>query len=399
MKIAGKTRIGAAVAVAAAASLVLAGCSVAGDSGGSSSASSSAPDGADCATPAGVDWDSVQSILKPYFSSTSEASLPVSGQLPQPPAENLVIDYLDNGTPVSTLMWQNLATVKDVLPNATINDVQVGSDAQSINTGLNTVIESKPDIVISVALDPTFYVNQLQQMKSAGIQFIGASITNAADFGLEDVYSGLGAQTEWGKVLAAAGLALTCGTSKEYVFYNVPELAFSNVQMQATSEELKKLCADCTLREVNIPVAQMDSSGADMIVSDLQAHPNTGAFMTSVDEMQIGLQQKMQIAGLPNIPGIGQSSTPTNIQQIADGTQVEGMAVDLKMLMWLLVDQALRERAGMPNPAATMDWSTYDQSISRILTKDTAGQYNNETGFVAIPDMEQQFAAMWGVAK
>jgi len=395
MNIAWKTRIGGAVALAAATSMVLAGCSTSSDNSGGGSGGSATSASGECSA-SGVDWDAVHQLTDPYYTPTTGNKLPISEPLKTPPTEPLNVVYLDNATPVSALLYQGLQTVSTVLPNANITSVNVGSDAQSINTGFNSVLEAKPDIAIAVALDPTFFQNQIQQFKDAGITLVLGSVTNADQFGLDDTYSGNGAQTQFGKVLAGSTLLLDCGQSKNYVFYNVPELAFSTVQQNAAVAEMKELCPDCTVRTVNIPVAQM-ANGADQIVSDLQAHPETGAFMTSVDNLQEGLQQKMQLAGLPNVPGIGQSSTPLNIQQIADGTQAQGQAIYLSQLMWLLMDEALRVRQGMPNPAATMDWAVYDQSIARNLTKDTAPEYNNPQGFVSMPDMPQQFAELWGV--
>lgn len=60
------------------------------------------------------------------------------------------------------------------------------------------------------------------------------------------------------------------------MFYSVPELAFSVVQQNAAVDELTRLCPDCTVRTVNIPASHIASDGPDMIVSDLQAHPETG---------------------------------------------------------------------------------------------------------------------------
>ncbi len=397
MKISWKKKAGFGLALAASAGLVLTGCSTSGgDSGGGSTGGSTDASGS-CST-SGTDWNAVHALTDVYYTSTDGNKLPITDALTKPATDPVSIVYLDNDTPVSALLYAGLQSVTDVLPNATVSRIDVGSDAQSINTGFNSLLEQKPDIAVSVALDPTFFQNQIPQLEQAGVTLVLGSVTNADQFGLADTYSGNGSQTQFGKVLAGSTLLLDCGASKNYVFYSVPELAFSTVQANAWADEMKTLCPDCTARIQNVPIAQM-ASGADLIVSDLQAHPEVGAFATSVDNLQEGLDQKIQLAGIKDIPGIGQSSTPLNIQQIADGTQAQGQAIYLKQLMWMLTDEALRVRQGMDNPAATMDWSVYDQSIGRNLTKDTAPQYNNEESFVSMPDMEQQFAKLWGVAK
>ena len=384
-------RLGAA-ALAAVAAFALVGCSTP-DGGTSETTAAGAAPGEDCQPREGVDYEAVEEILAPYLQN--EAQIPVEGTLAELPAPGTRIAFLDNGTPVAALMWDYIQTVNNVLPDVVFERVDVGTDAQSINTGLNTVLESSPDIVIAVALDPTFYVSQLEAMQERDITFVPVSITNAEDFGLEDVMGGYGSQVDNGKVLAAAGLWLTCGQGEEIAFYNVPELPFSGIQLESATEELEKLCPDCTLRPVDISVTQMSSTGPDIVVSDLQAHPNTDAFITPIDELQIGLAGKLEIAGLPNIPGIGQSSTPPNVAQIADGTQRAGLATDLRLIMWLTVDEALRRHAGMEVSYEGMDWANFNAQVSRILTQENAGEYLE--GFVAVPDFEEQFAEMWGV--
>ncbi|WP_368498549.1 sugar ABC transporter substrate-binding protein [Herbiconiux sp. A18JL235] len=378
----------AAGGVALALATALGGCASGGDVAESPNASG------ECSgePAAGVDYAKVEAIRAPYLAT--DKTLPVDQPLPERPAEGLRIAYLNLGSPVAGIFWDLLQPIAEKL-GAKAENVQTGSDAQSINTALNSVVESKPDIVIALGVDPIFYIDQLDQMKAGGITFAASSIANSEDFGLGEVLAGKAASYESGRVLAASALALTCGQGTDFAFYSIPELGVSQTQAEAAQETMAELCPDCTLRVVDIPVATMSTSGTDTVLSDLQAHPDTDAFATFADELQVGLPDKLELAGLPPIPGVGQSSTPPNVQQIAEGRQAEGLAVDFNMLLWLAVDQALRLDAGVPVDNSAVDWSTFNASYSSFLTEENAGEYLN--GYVAQPGFEDQFAKLWGI--
>ena len=195
-----------------------------------------------------------------------------------------------------------------------------------------------------------------------------------------------------GEVLGAAAIAFTCGTGTDFVFYSIPELSFSQVQLDAAKAYLEETCAECTLRVVEIPVTTMDTTAGDAIISDLQANPDTDFFITPADQMQIGLKAKMDLAGI-NVHGMGQSSLPPNIEQIANGLQAAGYAVDYNQYTWFMLDEGLRRHLGVE--VEYDDWVPWVKAISRVLTTETAGEYP-EGIFVAYPGMQEDFAALWG---
>ena len=187
---------------------------------------------------------------------------------------------------------------------------------------------------------------------------------------------------------------LTCGTATEFVMYSIPEIPASEIQNEAVPAALKELCPECNLRIVDISIA--DASPADKIVSDLQAHPETQFFISLADQYQIGLADKAALAGITNAVGIGQSSLPPNIQQIADGTEVAGYVVDFGLFMWYQVDEGLRGMQGQDVPYLEGDWEAVARSISHIVTIQNASDYLGEAGYVAYPDYQADFLTMWG---
>ncbi|MGO2110307.1 MAG: sugar ABC transporter substrate-binding protein [Pseudoclavibacter sp.] len=391
------------IAAAAAASLALAGCSTGiedqapagtGDDAAAAEGSDAALDAAfgECADPAidGIDLDAALELIGTYQQPAD--GLFITDPLAEPIDTETTFAFVDAGTVVSAMMWESFDEAAQ-RAGISAERVTAGTDAQSINTAFNSIVERPSDVVVAPAIDPTFYSDQISALQEAGTVVISAATTNAEDFGLRDNYGGHGASLENGAVLAAAAITMTCGQETEFVFYNIPEFAFSQVQLESAEAAFDTFCGDaCNLRVVDIPASQMATGGPDAVLSDLQAHPETAAFISPADELQVGLPAKMELAGI-KVPGLGQSSTPPNIEQIMNGTQAGGFAVDLDIFMWLLLDQGLRLEQGMDYPE--LDWAEINPQLSTILTQDNAEQALD--GYISVPTYKDDFAALWEV--
>ena len=364
-------------AAAVASVLVTVGCS---DSSDATSA-----DGAK------VDVAAAQAIIDPLTSPPSE--FPLTEPLESLPAPGSVVAYLDNGTPTAAAVFGYLSEAAEVL-GVQLQRVQTGQSPQDVNGAMNSVVESKPDAVIDLAVDPALFTPQLEALQAAGVAFVPLSIVNGEKFGLDDeqIQSGARAAVENGKVLASALLAETDGEATDLAFYRVPELSFTPLEQQGVEEQLAEQCPDCELRVVDIPLSEVGSTAPRSIVSDLQAHPETDGFIASIDDLQMGLPAAMDVAGI-DVPGIGIASNPVTLQQIAEGKQLAGMATDLQFVSWTLMDQVARDLAGQDSDYSQFT-GTPGPATTQIITKDNVPTDLN-AGYVAFPDYQEQFTKLW----
>ncbi|QTX03591.1 sugar ABC transporter substrate-binding protein [Agromyces archimandritae] len=370
-------RAGRAMALAAAGALLLSSCS--GDGGD------------ETADVAGGDADAVaaaEEFLAPW-TGAGEKGLLIDEPLAAPVKAGARVVYLDVGTPVSAVMWQNLQAPAELL-GIDLERVETGKDAQSINSAMNSVVELAPDGIINITLDPIFFESQIEQLDAAGIPMASGSVMNTVEFGLPEAFNGPEWMTANGEVLGAAAIARSGGAS-DFVFYNVPEFPFSEYELDGAKAKVAELCADCELRVVDIPIAELGSTAADRVVSDLQANPQTEYFIAAVDEVQIGLPQKLDLAGL-EIDGIAMWPAPPNYEQIAAGEQDATLSVDLNLMMWTVLDQLLREMGGQDYEWP--DVATRASTLTRITDESNAPE-DPVVGYVAIEDYQDRFAANW----
>lgn len=383
-------------ALVATVALVVAGCAGGGGTDGGTGSETEltymADDGTCASEPLeGVDWAAANELIATF--ETPATGLMTEEPLAEPIDPDTTAVYLNNGTAIGALFSAGLQAASEAAGINYVN-IDTGSDAQSINSALNSVVEMQPDIVFDQSVDARFFQDQLQQLQDQGAVIVYGGQLNADEFGLLDSLGGAGSIEVNSEVLAAGAINLTCGTATEFVMYSIPEIPASEIQNEAVPAALAKYCPECTLRIVDISI--VDASPADLIVSDLQANPQTDFFISLADQYQIGLSEKAALAGIENAYGIGQSSLPANIQQIADGTEVAGYVVDFNIFMWYQVDEGLRQMQGMDVPYLDGDWLSVARSISHIVTIRNANDFLGEAGYVAYPDYQADFLTMWG---
>lgn len=372
------TRSLAALAVLTGAGMLLAGCA-----GGSGAADSTAASGEQVA-----DLAAATEFLAPY--TEHPTSVLIDEPLAALPPAGTTITFLDVGTPIAEAFWSGLQDAAEVL-GVSMTRVQAGHDAQSINSALNTVVESNPSAVINIGLDPTLFTAQLEQLQGAGIPVVNASIVDAQKFGIDTIVNGNDELEATGAALASAAVVRTDGQANDFVLYTVPELSFSGVILKGAQDQLAALCPECTVRVVQIPITALGSTAADAVVSDLQAHPETDYFVSMLDEIQVGLQQKLQLAGL-DVKGIGNSPIAANYQAVADGQQDATLGLDVNLFMWTLMDQAARELAGQP--VEFPSGAVVAPTLQGLITQDNPVS-DPQAGYIAIPDYQEQFTALW----
>ncbi len=337
----------------------------------------------------GVDLETAQETIATYQEPVE--GLVVDEPLPEAPDPDTRVVYLDNETQLAGIYWD---FVQEAGERSGVNTqrLSTGTSAQDINSALATLAETDPDIVIAVAIDPAFYMDHLETLVEGGTTFVTPAIINAEEYGLTDTYGGHAVSLENGRVMASAAVAFTCGQETDFVYYRVPELPFTHLILEGLEEHLPQLHPDANLRVVDIPVATMDTTGQDAIVNDLQANPDTAFFMASADQLQVGLSSSMDLAGV-EADGIGLSSLPQNIEQIDQGLQQAGYAVDESMFLWLTFDEGLRRHAGMDFERD--DWESINPDLSTIVTQENVSEHLE--GFKAVENHEDAFAELWNV--
>lgn len=335
-----------------------------------------------------ADKAAAQAFIQPYLDAPTP--FPVTEPLNVKPTGKKIA-VIDCGSPICGL-FADLAAAPAGLLGMEVTRIKAGTAADSVGAAFDTVLAGGFDGVFVPALAPSLWNRYLGELNSAKIPVVATGI-----IGLDPAKVAVSGAAETtttlsGRLLAEWAVAQD-GGGADVVFYNTPELSFSNLMADVFTKTMKELCADCPVRVTDIPVTSFGNEAPSKIVDDLLAHPTTSTAVFAVGEQAIGLPPAMKTAGVKLKIGLN-SPDPSVLADIKNGTYQLGMGVDLPVLTWTLIDSLARLTTGQ-EPAAK---ARQDEIVRQLLTpaKLTGDVSQGWTGY---PDFQQRFQKLWAAAK
>ena len=356
-------------------SLILAACG--SDSGGSSG------DGA-----AAADTQAAKVLIAPYTGQPSK--FPITEPLASKPTGKRIA-YLDCGTPICGLFYTLAQPAMEAL-GMSLTSIKSGLQADTVQAGFDTVIQGGYDGVFVPAIPPALWERGLEQLQAASIPVVTSGVVGLDPKAVPVQQAGTQDSTRAGQVLAGQVVSETGGKSDVAIYYT-PELDFTNLIKDSFVAEMKKLCSDCTVRAVKVPVSTFGTSSQTVIVDDLQAKPDTKTAVFAIGEQTAGLPAALKTAGI-DIETIVNSPDPSNLEAIQKGDITMGFGLDLPVIAWTAADSLARLTTGQaPDPGATEDIAP------RQLLKAADLQGDMSKGWTGYPDFADKFMALWAGAK
>jgi ribose transport system substrate-binding protein len=361
------------------------GAAACSSSGSGSSASSNATTSSTGSAPAtGVSQAAAAAAISPYIGHPS--AFPITQTLKQV-KKGATVAWVDNGTPIAGLLW---SLVKSAAESMGLKPVRysVGSAANTVSAGFDSVLAAKPGAVIVGGINPQLWHNQLTTLQGAKTPVVTTGVIGTQSYGIKDPQAAETASQLEGKLMADY-VAAKLGANSKVAFYDVPEISFTSQVTNGFQAELARVCSGCSVRLVHVPVATIGNTAPNQIVSDLQAHPGTTTAVFASDETETGLPAALQTAGI-TVKTMGASPGPTNLEYVKEGKETAALAVDLPVLAWTVVDAAAREMTGQDLTGLEAEGIADYQFLTQAdITFDPS------KGWTGYPDYAQRFAKLW----
>jgi ribose transport system substrate-binding protein len=300
------------------------------------------------------------------------------------------VAFMDCGTPICGLFWKLLQPAAKTM-HVQLVRYDAGSAANTVAAAYNAVVAARPAAVIALAINIDLWKNQLKQLQAEHVPVVASGILGTGPYGIKDAQIA----EYWSNLtgaLMADYVASKYGPGSHVAFYAVPEISFTALMATAFDNQLAKVCASCSARTVQIPVAATGTTAPSMIVRDLQAHPSTNVVAFASDETEAGLPSALQLAGI-KVKTLGSGPDPENLEYVKEGKETAVLAADDSVLAWTLLDQAARQIEGQPLTGDEAKGVTVIQFLTPSDIK-----FNPSSGWVAYPDFAQRFAKLWKVA-
>jgi ribose transport system substrate-binding protein len=323
--------------------------------------------------------------LAPYIGHPSAfpVNTPLRGHLPA----GTRFAYLQCSTPACGLFAKLLAPAVRTI-GGTLTVINAGSTASSEQPAASSVLASRPAAALLPGITASEYGNTLRRLDAAGIKVTAAGILDPGRYGITFSMAGRATFGLSGKLMADWVIA-NKGAQAHAVFYTIPELDFSAYEEAAFDHELAKNCPSCTVRSVKVPVTTFGTTAPSSIVDDLQAHPDTNVAVFGTEAAATGLPAALRTAGI-SITTVGQNPTPGNLQDIKTGGLTAGLALDVPVMEWTLVDGTARLLLGDPLLATEQ---AGEVPMEFLTQKDIT--FDPSNGWTGYPDFPRRFAKLW----
>jgi ribose transport system substrate-binding protein len=337
---------------------------------------------------ASVNLAAARKLVAPYTNHTNP--FPVTTPLIKPPAAGTKYALLQCSTPVCALFAEVFEGAAKTL-GVQLSIVKAGPSVAQQQSAMSTIISDKPAGVILPGVSGDTTRAQIQQLDKMGIPVVSEGVVNASHYGIKfDAVAKPSNSVLQGKLMAA-WLILQKSSSTNAVFYATPELPFSSFEQQGFDQEIKALCASCQVRNVDVPAADIGTTAPSLVVSDLQAHPQTNTVAFASEEAATGLPSALKVAGLHEII-TGFAPPPAVLEYIKEGEISSGLDTDLPVTSWETVDALARLAAHEPLVGAEKNGGGLP--IDEFLVKKDI-TFNPNMGWTAYPTFAERFAKLW----
>lgn len=389
MSVSSPTRALTLVALCLGLALSIAAC---GGGGGSSSSEStgSSPETAPAeggeGEAEGGGAAAAKKIIAPYLGHPSP--FPVTEALKEVP-KGATVAYMECSSSICALFYELLSGAAQTM-GIKLERIKAGAAANTVSAAFDTVVAKQPDAVIVTAINVELWSKQLKELQEANIPVVTSGVTGTETYGIKSPQAAE-ANSELAGALMANYVVAEMNPEANAVIYEVPEIPYTTIVAEKFVEELEAVCADCSARVAQVPVAELGSTAPNTVVSDLQANPETTVAAFTADEIELGLPQAAKAAGI-EVETLGYAATPQNLQYVKEGKETAVLPADLPVLIWGWLDQAAREIVGQE---LTGPQSEGINDVQFLTKQDIT--FDPAKGWTGYPDFAEKFAKLWGV--
>jgi ribose transport system substrate-binding protein len=305
----------AVVAGVVVAGLVLAAC---GGDDGDTTTTASATDAPSetTAAPGGDDGLAVARARVDAFRQPV-AELPFNEPLAEPPGEKTVY-YVQCSVPVCAEIAIGIEAAAAAI-GWQYETVSHQDTPETVAQAFDTAIAAQPDVVLTSGNPREWFQEQLTTLESAGIPVIAWSIPEGYEPG-DGISVNLltGDDYYFYGVLMADYAAITSQT-KNIMFVGLPVFPVLSIVQQGFTEEIARVCPDCTVDVMEASLADLGVNLPGQIVSKLQTNSELDFIAYAFGGMLFGVPDALAEAGLVDqAKAISQAGGPLNFGFIAN---------------------------------------------------------------------------------
>lgn len=276
----------------------------------------------------------------------------------------------------------------------TLSVVPHDGTPEGVKAAYAQAVRQKPDAVVSSGYPRVMFEDELGQLAAANIPVVQMTVTDPPADGITAVVNGPGRNAEAGRQLAlytavkSGGKAKVLWVTTDYPIV-VPTLD-GNEGDGGFKPTLAKLCPDCTVEVLDIPIESIGVDDAARVVSALQANTDINYVVGPLGDMFVGLPGALADADLSDqVTLVTHDQNPTLSAAVEDGTIAAVVGFPGLEDMFQITDTLLRYFAGEDFQARSDDLPSW------IITKGNVPSTTDD--YSLVDNYQEQYKALWGV--
>jgi hypothetical protein len=317
-------------------------------------------------------------------------SQPLGGNVASLRGKTIV--WMEPGVPVGAAQAPPMKAAATAL-GMNFKTINLGATPDTVTAGFNALISMNPlpAAVLTSGYDTTMYSAQLKVLEAHKIPLVAWGVSETT--GEDDIVANLipaQDQALHGETLADWAIADSEGKGS-VVFFKDPDFNFFQPFVAAYQKAFSDNCPACAMAMQNVDTTAIGTTMPSIVVSYLQAHPQTKYVEMEFGDMMIGVPAALKAAGITGVKTSETSGFTTNFQYIDADEQTMDVGLPLGLLAWKGVDTAARAILGesvAPDLANTLP--------QQILTKADL-TWNINQPWPGVPNYQAQFEKLWGV--
>jgi ribose transport system substrate-binding protein len=383
----------------ACAVLVAGGIAACGSSSKSSTSSASAPaSGTSSATSSASSGTGTTSGGSSSAAATVKADMKlptginITTPLKSKPATGKTIVFLRCSQPVCAGFEQGLTPAAKAL-GWTLKSVPFQPTPEASNQALLLAVQQHPDGIFMTGLDAATIQGGLAAAQKAHIPVVdGYDLNPAKPPIIANVANGPSGNT-FSPTAIANDIAADNNCSGDTALFTIPTYPILTYGTATIKAELTKLCPDMKITVVDAQATDVGTKLPAQVTSELQSNPNIKYAAFAFGDMTLGVSAALKAAGISaKLFGYG-AAEPTNVQNIAAGTEDGEGAYGIPYGGYRAMDAFARNFEGM---STAIDTSA--KNPGTLYTPDNAKTVTGWSNMAVAPNMPQLFYKLWHVS-
>jgi ribose transport system substrate-binding protein len=316
----------------------------------------------------------------------------ITTPLKSKPATGKTIIFLRCSQPVCAGFEQGLTPAAKAL-GWTLKSVPFQPTPEASNQALLLAVQQHPAGIFETGLDAATIQGGLAAAKSAHIPVVAGYDLNPVKAPIiANVANGPSGNSFSPKAIAN-DIAADNNCSGDTALFSIPTYPILVYGTATIKAELAKLCPDMKVSVIQAQATDVGTKLPAQVTSELQSNPNIKYAAFAFGDMTLGVSAALKAAGISaKLFGYG-AAEPTNVQNIAAGTEDGEGAYGIPYGGFRAMDAFARDFEGM---STAIDTSALNPGT--LYTPDNAKNVTGWSNMAVAPNMPQLFYKLWHVS-